>query len=175
MYYNRFRYYSPEEGCYTQQDPIGLAGGNPTLYGYVYDTLCELDPFGLAILFETGTYGGLNSSVHVGDGLQAHELIRHKYLVQKKLTSQRVRLSGNPAIALDKVHHTRVGGAHWWETQIRKSQGLGRNQFHPNLKRELDITQGGLRKAGYPASQARKLRKEAEKFYKRQTKLKCLG
>lgn len=40
---------------------------------------------------------------------------------------------------------------------------------------ELDITQGGLRKAGYPASQARKLRKEAEKFYKRQTKLKCLG
>ncbi|RHD05856.1 hypothetical protein DW654_00590 [Roseburia inulinivorans] len=175
LYYNRFRYYSPEEGCYTQQDPIGLAGGNPTLYGYVYDTLCELDPFGLAILFETGTYGGLNSSVHVGDGLQAHELIRHKYLVQKKLTSQRVRLSGNPAIALDNVHHTRVGGAHWWETQIRKSQGLGRNQFHPNLKRELDITQGGLRKAGYPASQARKLRKEAEKFYKRQTKLKCLG
>ena len=37
LYYNRFRYYSPEEGCYTQQDPIGLAGGNPTLYGYVYD------------------------------------------------------------------------------------------------------------------------------------------
>ena len=22
LYYNRFRYYSPEEGCYTQQDPI---------------------------------------------------------------------------------------------------------------------------------------------------------
>ena len=102
-------------------------------------------------------------------------MISRHYLVQKKLTSQRVRLLGNPAIALDNVHHTRVGGAHWWETQIRKSQGFGRNQFHPNLKRELDITQGGLRKAGYPASQARKLRKEAEKFYKRQTKLKCLG
>lgn len=47
LYYNRFRYYSPEEGCYTQQDPIGLAGGNPTLYGYVFNTLWELDPFGL--------------------------------------------------------------------------------------------------------------------------------
>ena len=47
LYYNRFRYYSPEDGCYTQQDPIGLAGGNPTIYGYVFDTLCELDPFGL--------------------------------------------------------------------------------------------------------------------------------
>ena len=47
LYYNRFRYYDSQQGQYTQQDPIGLAGGNPTLYGYVYDTLCELDPFGL--------------------------------------------------------------------------------------------------------------------------------
>ena len=29
--YNRFRYYSPESGMYISQDPIGLAGGNPTL------------------------------------------------------------------------------------------------------------------------------------------------
>ena len=35
------------QGQYTQQDPIGLAGGNPTLYGYVYDTLGEIDSFGL--------------------------------------------------------------------------------------------------------------------------------
>lgn len=47
LYYNRFRYYDPEIGQYTQQNPIGLAGGNPTLYGYVYDTLNEIDPFGL--------------------------------------------------------------------------------------------------------------------------------
>ncbi|MFY0519810.1 RHS repeat-associated core domain-containing protein [Lysinibacillus sp. UGB7] len=26
LYYNRFRYYSPEQGQYTQPDPIGLAG-----------------------------------------------------------------------------------------------------------------------------------------------------
>jgi len=36
--YNRFRYYSPETGAYISQDPIGLAGGNPTLYGYVKDS-----------------------------------------------------------------------------------------------------------------------------------------
>ncbi|MGE7912651.1 DUF6531 domain-containing protein [Lysinibacillus xylanilyticus] len=47
LYYNRFRYYSPSEGIYTQQDPIRLAGNNPTLYGYVSDPLMELDPFGL--------------------------------------------------------------------------------------------------------------------------------
>ena len=47
LYYNRFRYYSPEEGCYTQQDPIGLAGGNPTIYGYVKDVNIWVDVFGL--------------------------------------------------------------------------------------------------------------------------------
>jgi RHS repeat-associated protein len=37
LYYNRFRYYDADGGCYVSQDPIGLAGGNPTLYGYVGD------------------------------------------------------------------------------------------------------------------------------------------
>jgi RHS repeat-associated protein len=47
LYYNRFRYYSPEEGMYLSQDPIGLAGGNPTLYGYVKDVNSWIDVFGL--------------------------------------------------------------------------------------------------------------------------------
>jgi len=37
----------PNEGMYTQRDPIGLAGGNPTTYGYVFNTLKHIDPFGL--------------------------------------------------------------------------------------------------------------------------------
>ncbi|MFP3917102.1 RHS repeat-associated core domain-containing protein [Lysinibacillus telephonicus] len=53
LYYNRFRYYDPEQGNYTQIDPIGLAGNNPTLYGYVSDPNIELDTFGLA---KTYTY-----------------------------------------------------------------------------------------------------------------------
>ena len=56
LYYNRFRYYDPETGQYTQQDPIGLAGGNPTLYGYVYNTLGEIDPFGLSTRPNNGLY-----------------------------------------------------------------------------------------------------------------------
>ncbi|MEK5039319.1 DUF6531 domain-containing protein [Sporosarcina sp. FSL K6-3457] len=47
LYYNRFRYYDPEQGNYTQIDPIGLAGGNPTLYGYVRDPNKNIDKFGL--------------------------------------------------------------------------------------------------------------------------------
>lgn len=37
------------EGMYTQQDPIGLAGNNPTLYGYVSDPCTLFDPFGLQV------------------------------------------------------------------------------------------------------------------------------
>ena len=46
--YSRFRYYDPSEGCYISRDPIGLVGGNPTLYGYVPDTNSWMDVFGLA-------------------------------------------------------------------------------------------------------------------------------
>lgn len=45
--YKKFRYYSPKMGMYISSDPIGLAGGNPTLYGYVFDPNTQVDPFGL--------------------------------------------------------------------------------------------------------------------------------
>jgi RHS repeat-associated protein len=47
LYYNRFRYYSPEEGMYLSKDPIGLMGGDK-LYAYVHDPSTWIDPFGLS-------------------------------------------------------------------------------------------------------------------------------
>ena len=47
LYYNRFRYYDPNAGSYISQDPIGLAGGNPTLYAYVSDVNYWNDVLGL--------------------------------------------------------------------------------------------------------------------------------
>ncbi|WP_289418866.1 RHS repeat-associated core domain-containing protein [Lysinibacillus sp. G4S2] len=44
LYYNRFRYYDPEMGMYTQQNPIGLARNNPTFQGYVGDVNKLVDP-----------------------------------------------------------------------------------------------------------------------------------
>ncbi|MGM5629404.1 HNH/ENDO VII family nuclease [Apibacter raozihei] len=49
LYYNRFRYYSPQTGAYLSKDPIGLAGDNPNAYAYTYDSNTELDPLGLDI------------------------------------------------------------------------------------------------------------------------------
>lgn len=46
LYYNRYRYYSPEEGNYVSQDPIAPLGGI-RFYSYVKDTNSWIDPFGL--------------------------------------------------------------------------------------------------------------------------------
>jgi RHS repeat-associated protein len=46
LYYNRFRYYSPDEGRYISQDPIGLSGGM-AFYGYVPDPNTWVDALGL--------------------------------------------------------------------------------------------------------------------------------
>ncbi|MEY9972703.1 RHS repeat-associated protein [Lysinibacillus sp. RC46] len=73
LYYNRFRYYSPSEGMYLQQDPIGLAGGNPTLYGYVSNPNIQFDPLGLFTAGQVMNFGNKN----LGDW---GEKITSKYL-----------------------------------------------------------------------------------------------
>ncbi|WP_194530705.1 RHS repeat domain-containing protein [Zobellia roscoffensis] len=47
LYYNRFRYYSADEGVYISQDPIGLAGGMPNMYSYTHDSNAWVDQYGL--------------------------------------------------------------------------------------------------------------------------------
>ena len=46
LHYNLFRYYDPHIGRFTQQDPIGLAGGN-NLYRFEGTVQNQVDPFGL--------------------------------------------------------------------------------------------------------------------------------
>ncbi|WP_298315320.1 DUF6531 domain-containing protein [uncultured Aquimarina sp.] len=47
LYYNRFRYYSPDSGTYISQDPIRLSGNNPNIYAYTHDSNTWIDIFGL--------------------------------------------------------------------------------------------------------------------------------
>jgi len=51
LYYNRFRYYSPDEGTYISKDPIGLDGGS-RLYSYVNDPTSWFDLLGLHPIFD---------------------------------------------------------------------------------------------------------------------------
>ncbi|EAV2691422.1 TPA: RHS repeat-associated core domain-containing protein, partial [Salmonella enterica subsp. houtenae serovar O:57:z4,z32:-] len=70
LYYNRYRYYNPEQGRYITQDPIGLAGGLNT-YAYVKNPLSYIDPLGL-----TGC------SIKPGKNFKDH-FIRHKDILEK--------------------------------------------------------------------------------------------
>nr|WP_250325955.1 RHS repeat-associated core domain-containing protein [Morganella morganii] len=70
MHYNTFRYYAPDTGRFTQQDPIGLLGGI-NLCAYVPNPLTWIDPLGL---FGGGVPHGFNSFGQLkqfGQALQA--------------------------------------------------------------------------------------------------------
>ncbi|MDE1188711.1 MAG: RHS repeat-associated core domain-containing protein [Pantoea sp.] len=47
MHYNLFRYYDPQVGRFTVQDPVGLAGGE-NLYAYAPNPFSWIDPSGLS-------------------------------------------------------------------------------------------------------------------------------
>ena len=55
LHYNLFRYYDPDSGRFTQQDPIGLAGGI-NLYQYAPNALGWVDPWGLSRCSLKGKY-----------------------------------------------------------------------------------------------------------------------
>ncbi|GHV31444.1 hypothetical protein FACS1894177_06090 [Bacteroidia bacterium] len=73
LYYNRFRYYSPEEGMYISQDPIGLFGGSK-LYSYVQNPNYWVDILGLKPIKagDTGAFGDLQGDKY--DNLTAHHM-----------------------------------------------------------------------------------------------------
>jgi RHS repeat-associated protein len=79
LYYNRFRYYSPEEGMYvTAQDPIGLMGGDK-LYAYVDNPNAWVDVFGLAVVVgQVADYKTLVSLSDIGDDLDLHHIPQDK-------------------------------------------------------------------------------------------------
>ncbi|WP_248943778.1 RHS repeat domain-containing protein [Pseudomonas tremae] len=55
LHYNTFRYYDPEIGRFTTQDPIGLLGGE-NLYQYVKNPTLWIDPWGLCPKKDWGAY-----------------------------------------------------------------------------------------------------------------------
>jgi RHS repeat-associated protein len=73
LYYNRFRYYDPTIGNYISQDPIGLAGSNPTLYGYVKDVNKLVDFYGLATVDANFEWDGPNGEFENAAGVNPTE------------------------------------------------------------------------------------------------------
>ncbi len=70
LHYNLFRYYEPEVGRFTTQDPIGLAGGW-NLYQYAPNPYTCVDPLGLMTLYRGMSLDEFNSLM--SDGWKAGE------------------------------------------------------------------------------------------------------
>ena len=101
--YNRFRYYDPELGRYISEDPIGLASGVFSIYGYVENTFTEVDHYGL-------------SSYKV---IKAKN--RRDALIQARDHAKVPRQSrGGRAIPIDELYETSRGR----EFSERKSKGV---------------------------------------------------
>ena len=103
LYYNRFRFYDSSTGNYISQDPIGLSGNNPTLYGYVRDVNIWLDILGLEILYRL-----LRADENPTEGLTAKKPNRnmtvhgHVSSGSRNKGSQFISTSKDPTYLADK-------------------------------------------------------------------------
>ena len=121
------------------------------------------------------TYGSLNGKKHRGDDMEAHELVRHEALAQMGCTKKGkdgddLRIRTNPSIALSNERHD-VVHAHEVSLSQQHLGTNGKNQFQFGAdgkpsKQQMDVWQGSLRRSGVSASQARRLRKNSERFLK---------
>ena len=119
LHYNTLRYYDPNCGRFTQQDPIGLAGGI-NLYQYAPNTLSWIDPWGLSCRTEYmgRTPGKFNSSTgqKVIDRLRKDGLVVGKG--KKALFKSPTDGKWYPIKEADMAHIT--DAVVWWNQTGRK-------------------------------------------------------
>ncbi|MFJ1492461.1 RHS repeat domain-containing protein [Capnocytophaga canis] len=156
--YNRFRYYSPDTGIYISQDPIRLAGNNPTLYGYVFDSNTEVDVFGLLFVYEVDTYENLRAMDIVGDKLSNHH-VPQKALAKMQVIGypQTVFAEDAPAIRLPDAEHSII-------TKLQSKNKAVRSQMSAEQLLQDDIDM--LRKyTNAPESSIEKLKEMNKEKY----------
>ncbi len=68
LYYNRYRYYNPEQGRYISQDPIGLWGGW-NLYTYPLNPVSGTDPLGLNAALLAAGLATMGTGAETGSGI----------------------------------------------------------------------------------------------------------
>ncbi|WP_404465222.1 RHS domain-containing protein [Vreelandella aquamarina] len=76
LYYNRHRYYDPQQGRYISQDPIGLKGGT-NLYGYALGSpTINIDPTGLIAPLVIAAMGLVGAGMGGGANVISQKVIR---------------------------------------------------------------------------------------------------
>ena len=156
------------------QDPIGLQGGNPTLYGYVRDVNGELDEFGLAcnkpggyVDGDVDLHGNLSPNVNRARGntnTKADSLIQSHHPIQDAWAKRRINgYSRNraPATLLPSasgMSHANISAAQ----RMRRRQPGG---WTTTLRDEFSIGYKEMIDSGVSPDQARKAFKDSYKYF----------
>ena len=117
LYYNRFRYYSPDEGMYISQDPIGLAGTGLNVYAYAKNINKDFDLFGLECWSTARKNFWKQEAVDNPDLYSSNNIARMKKGKASKMTVEVTNRKTGITSVKDyslELHHTntpqRVGG-----------------------------------------------------------------
>jgi RHS repeat-associated protein len=86
LYYNRYRYYNPEEAVYISQDPIRIQSQELNLYAYVNDPNFLTDIFGLEDRFP--------SWMNTRQGYQRQHIIPYSLRNHDLFTSSGMSING---------------------------------------------------------------------------------
>ena len=142
LYYNRFRYYSPDSGTYISQDPIRLAGGL-AFYGYVFDCNGWIDPWGLEIItvyrFDTRSPAEIKKSGGFNAKSPNSNIDLLEY-AEMNTPSQYISTSYSIDSAIDFGNDYHGGDGYIYKIEIDDSLGvdvnktLGSNSPFPNEK-----------------------------------------
>jgi RHS repeat-associated protein len=129
LYYNRFRYYSPEEGVYISQDPIRLKGGL-SLYSYAHNTNAWVDWFGLI-----GSYSSLKRQNRGNSNVEIHHIPPRAALEKNGLPEY-----GTPAIAMSAEDHAKTasyggGGKEYVDLQAESIANTG--SYYEAMSRDI--------------------------------------
>jgi len=165
LYYNRFRYYDPNTGSYISQDPIGLGGGNPTLYGYVSDSNNWLDTFGLSNVqeYNISSHGSQPSP---RSPYQSHHIVQDEWAKAQGLNGYSSRQA--PAILLNAEPGSNQHAIITARQNARRDARIagGKGKWSTTLKQELKYARADLKAAGVPKKVIRKAIKTAKEYFK---------
>jgi RHS repeat-associated protein len=148
LYYNRFRYYSPDEGIYISKDPIGLNGGI-NLYTYVHDPNYWIDSLGLNETLETSRAARRDAMRQAGIPTSQQPISQSRNKSGYEYTYEIPKPGGGTELksvqqqTMDRSH---IGEPHW-ETGKVKIDEAGNPRMNDYGRPKLENE--GKKKVGY--------------------------
>jgi RHS repeat-associated protein len=128
LHYNRFRYYDPDVGRFTNQDPIAYVGG-ANFFRYAPNPVTFVDPFGLD--YKTNWMRAAGRTTIPADH-QIHHMIPQKLAAEAKRLCPTFDVDdANNLIALPTGPSVPTQSGHWYGSTIH----LGK---HPGYQQAVD-------------------------------------